>query len=115
MLGIDGKLIDPVTCTVTLIVASAMFGRLLAWMTAVPEATPVTGTLVVVAPAPNWTEAGTVAAAGLLEYRLIVTPPAGAGAERARNRFCTTAPVIVVFCCENATVALTWTAELPEV
>jgi hypothetical protein len=50
MLGLDGTLIGPKISTVTLAVTSAMFGRLLAWIRAEPAATPVTGTVVVVAP-----------------------------------------------------------------
>lgn len=48
-LGLEGRLMDPNTCTVTFALAAAMFGRLLARITAVPAATPVTGTFVVVA------------------------------------------------------------------
>ena len=49
-LGLDWTLIGPKISTVTLAVASAMFGRLLAWIRAEPAAIPVTGTVVVVAP-----------------------------------------------------------------
>src|SRR5664280_2788092 len=114
-LGLGGRLIDPKISTVTLAVTSAMFGRLLAWITAEPAATPVTGTLMVVAPWPKATVSGTVATPVLLELRLIVTPPAGAAAERVSVRFCVIAPVMVRLGCVKAMVALTCTAVLPDV
>lgn len=67
--------------TVTVAVVSAMLGAL-AWITAVPAATPVTVKLALVALAGMFTVAGTVAAAVLLELRLIVKPLGGAGDER---------------------------------
>ena len=114
-LGLDGTLIGPKISTVTLAVTSAMFGRLLAWITAEPAATPVTGTLVVVAPGPKATVSGTVATPVLLELKLIVKPPAGAAAERVSVRFCVIAPVMVRLGCVKAMVAPTCTAELPGV
>ena len=114
-LGLDGRLIDPKISTVTLAVTSAMFGRLLAWITAEPAATPVTGTLVLVAPGPKATVSGTVATPVLLELKLIVKPPAGAAAERVSVRFCVIAPVMVRLGCVKAMVALTCTAVLPDV
>ena len=115
MLGLDGTLIGPKISTVTLAVTSAMFGRLLAWITADPAATPVTGTLAVVAPAAKTTVGGTVATPMLLELKLIVKPPAGAAAERLSVRFCVTAPVMVRLGCWKAIVAPTCTAVLPDV
>ena len=114
-LGFDGRLIGAKICTVTLAVASAMFGRLLAWITAEPAATPVTGTVVVVAPWPKTTVSGTVATPVLLELKLIVKPPAGAAAERVSVRFCVIAPVMVRLGCVKAMVAPTCTAVLPGV
>jgi len=82
----DGTLIVPLT-TVTLAVASAMFGALARIVTGPPCATPVTGTGTLVEPAGITTVAGTVATPVLLELTFSVTPPAGAGAERVRVRF----------------------------
>lgn len=50
--------------------------------------TPVTGTFTVEAPCGIVTVGGTVAALVLLELRLTTTPPAGAGPERVRVKFC---------------------------
>src|ERR1017187_7898043 len=85
-LGLDGRLIGPKICTVT---------------------------LVVVAPWPKATVSGTVATPVLLELKLIVTPPAGAAAERVSVRFCVIAPVMVRLGCVKAMVAPTCTAVLP--
>jgi hypothetical protein len=73
---------------VTLAVASAMFGRLLAWITTEPGATGVTVSVAVLWPAVKDTEAGTVAIAVLLELTLTVRPPAGAFADSVKVRFC---------------------------
>lgn len=73
---------------VTLAVASAMFGRLLAWITTAPGATGVTVMVAVLWPAVNDTVAGTVAIAVLLELTFTVRPPAGAFADRFKVRFC---------------------------
>ena len=62
-----------------------MNGVALAWITAEPIDTDVTGTLAVVAPAANVTVAGTVATAVLLELVFTVSPPAGAAAERCQS------------------------------
>ena len=83
----DGKPIDPALTTVTLAVVSAMFGEELACTVAVPGATPVTATVALVALAAIVTVAGTVATPVLLELRLKVTPPVGAGADRFSVRF----------------------------
>jgi hypothetical protein len=60
-----------------------------------PDDTPVTGTNAVAAFAPIVTAAGTVATAELLEFSVIVTPPAGAGLESVSERFCVPGAVIV--------------------
>jgi hypothetical protein len=73
---------ETVTLTVALGIPVA-----LAEMVADPPATPVTGTATLVAFAPKLTVAGTVATPVLLELRLIVKPPAGAGDERFSVRF----------------------------
>jgi hypothetical protein len=93
-------------------VVSGIFGRELAWIVAEPAATPVTGTVAVVPPAAMFAVAGTVAAAVLLELKLIVTPPAGAGADRVNVRFCVAVPVMLILVGENAAVAATVTVLL---
>src|SRR6185436_13565913 len=50
----------------------------LAVMTVVPQATPVTGTVTVVAPAAKVTVGGTVARLRSLELKVTINPPAGA-------------------------------------
>jgi hypothetical protein len=80
----DGTVMEPKTCTAMKTVAAVTFGELqLAVIVAVPAATPVIGTVTLVAFASIVTVAGTVALAVLLELRVIVRPPAGAGAERS--------------------------------
>ena len=73
--------------TVTLAVVSTMLGRALAWMVAVPAVTPVTGTVALVTFAAKATVEGTVAIAGLLEFKLRIKPPAGAGDDKTNIRF----------------------------
>jgi hypothetical protein len=63
----------------------------------------------VVPPAAIFTVAGTFAAAVLLELKLMVTPPAGAGADRVRVRFCVAVPTMLRLVGENAAVAATVT------
>jgi len=92
-------------------VVSATLGRLLAWITEAPGAIAVTGTGTVVAPARNVTVAGTVAALVLLDERFTVVPPAGAGADKVRVRFCVPGPVKVRPGGENTMVAITWSVE----
>ncbi len=81
-----GALIGGSGVTVTLAVALAIPAAL-AMMVAEPGATPVTRTSTLVALAAKVTVPGTVATAGLLELRLTVNPPAGAGAGRFSVRF----------------------------
>src|SRR5512141_2286292 len=76
---LEGRVIAP--CTVTFDVASGMLGRPLAWITAEPGPTAVTGTDTVLVPAANVTEEGTVATFTFVELRLMVIP-GGAAAER---------------------------------
>ena len=104
-----GRLIVPGATTVTLAVVSAILGVELAWMVVVPGATPVTATVAVVPLAAMFTVAGTVAAAVLLELRLIVTPPAGAGADSVKVRFCVAVPVMLRGLGDNVAVAATFT------
>jgi len=71
-----------------LAVVPRMFGApVVAEMVAVPEEIPVTSTLMVVKFAGIVADGGTVTIAGLLELRLMDTPPAGAGAERLSVMF----------------------------
>ena len=85
---VAGMPMVPAFTTVMLAVAFATFGVIvLAVMVAEPAATPVTGTVTLFALAAIVTVAGTVAAAVLLELRLIVTPPAGALTDKLRVRF----------------------------
>src|SRR4029078_8786518 len=65
------------TNTFTVAVAGAIFGALAVIMLE-PVAKPVTGTFTLLDPDGNVTVAGTVAAAGLLDARLIVNPVSGA-------------------------------------
>ena len=89
---LTGRIMSPET--VTLAVVSARFGSALAWIAVEPAERPVTGTFTVVAPAPKVAVAGTVAAAELLELRLTVTPPAGAGPDSVSVRFWMPDPIV---------------------
>jgi hypothetical protein len=109
-----GNTIVPGAWTVTLEVAAGMFGRLLALIVADPAATPVTGTVTLLVPPVNWTVAGTVAAAVLLELTLTVTPAAGAFADRVSVRFCVVFIGTVRVCCVKLTVAFTCTGALDD-
>ena len=70
-------MMPPNVCTVTCTVAFAIPAAL-AVILAEPYATPVTGTVTVVAPAANIAVAGTVTKLVLSELRFTVNPPAGA-------------------------------------
>jgi hypothetical protein len=106
---LEGTMMPPTGCTVMLAVVFAMPGREDALMVAEPAVTPVTGTVVVVALAANVTVAGTVATLMLLELRLMVRPPAGAGADRFKVRFCEAVPMMVAIAGEKLMVAVTCT------
>src|SRR5436309_10100829 len=80
--------------TVTVAVVSGTLA-LLAWITVVPAATPVTGTATVVLPCAIVAVGCTVAVAGVAEVTLNVTPPAGAGAANVRVRFWVAVPLMV--------------------
>jgi hypothetical protein len=101
--------------TVTKAVVSAMFGGALAWIVAVPTATPVTGTETLLAFAGMVTVAGTVAAPALLELRVTVRPPAGAVPDKFSVRFCVVAPLMVRLVGEKLSVAVTVTVWLADV
>ena len=66
----------------------------LAVILADPAETPVTGTEMLVPPAPKVTVTGTVATAGLLELKLTASP-VEMGAERSKARFPVVPPPIV--------------------
>jgi hypothetical protein len=78
--------------TVTVAVVSGIAGSELAWITVVPSETPVTATLALTAFAAIVTLAGAVATPVLLELRLNVTPPAGAGDDKTNVRNCVEVP-----------------------
>jgi hypothetical protein len=105
----DGSMIAPNVTTVMVAVVSTMLGRALAWMVAVPTTPAVTGTLTLVAFGGILTVAGTVATAVLLELRLSVNPPAGAGPERFKVRFWIEAAPMVRLLGEKATLPTTCT------
>jgi hypothetical protein len=91
--------------TVTIAEAFAKVGAL-AVIVAEPSATPVTGTFTLVDPATNVTDKGTVETPGLLEFRLAVSPPGGAGPDRFKVRFCVAPPLIVKLPGEKLIAAL---------
>src|SRR5271165_2596002 len=93
--------------TVTLAVVSAIAGSELAWIAVVPSETPVTATLALTAFAPIVTVAGTAATPVLLDVKLNVTPPAGAGDDRTKVRNCVEVPGTVSDGGENTAVPVT--------
>ena len=101
-------------CTVTLEVVSARLGKLLAWITVLPDPTMVSGTGTVVDPCANVTLEGTVPTLTLLEDRFTARPPKGAAPERVSVRFCVPPPVKVTLGGVKAMVAVTCTVALPE-
>ena len=101
-------------CTVTLQEVSARLGRLLAWITVLPDLTMVSGTTAVVDPCANVTVPGTVPTLTLLDDRLTARPPKGAAPERVNVRFCVPPPVKVTLGGVKAMVAVTCTVALPE-
>ena len=105
----DCRVIDPKVTTVMVAVVSTMFGRAFAWMIAVPTTPLVTGTITLVAFAAMLTVAGTVATDVLLELRLMVNPPAGAGPESVKVRFCVEAVPTVRLLGEKPTLPTTCT------
>ena len=86
-------------------------------MVAEPEATPVTVTAALLAPAAKLTDAGTLAIPVLLELKAAVTPPAGAGADRTRVRLPAEPELMVRLAGEKemAPAASTCTCPVPEV
>ena len=105
-----GRVITPETDTVA--VVSGILGILLAWMVAEPGARAVTGTCTVGEFPANVTVEGTDATVGSVEIRLIITPPAGAGNDRVRVRFCVPRPENESDGGANTAFAITCTVEL---
>jgi hypothetical protein len=95
----------PAGVTVTSAVAFGM-PVALAVIVADPAATPVTGTVTLLAFAPKFTNAGTMTVPGLLELRLTVNPLAKAGDDRFSVRFCVVSPMIVKLAGEKLIVTL---------
>ena len=83
---------------------------MLARIVVAPAATPVTGTVTVVALAAIVTVAGTVAVDVDEELMLTVNPPAGAGPDRVRVRFLVSEPFSVMEAGARLMVAVTFTA-----
>jgi hypothetical protein len=94
--------------TVTFAVTLPIFGVADAVIVVVPGATPVTAKVAEV-PVAMVTLAGTVAADGLLELRVIVTPPAGADAPRVMVKVEVLVPIMVALVGERAAVVFTST------
>ena len=110
-----GMEIGPALTIFTVAVESAMFGRALACRTVEPSVRADTGSVTLVAPAANVAVGGTVATPALLELRLTVRPPAGAGADRLRVMFCVVRPLIVMEPGAKLTLAVVCTVWVPEV
>lgn len=97
--------------TVTVAVTSGMFVPL-AWIVAVPGATPVTTMFTVVNELPSgkkFTLDCSVATAVLLDDKFTDRPSAGAAADKARGRMPVAFWAIVKVVCLKVTVAFTWT------
>jgi hypothetical protein len=105
-LTFTGKPIAPAVWTVTVAVACTTPADV-ARITVDPLPTPDTGTVAVVVFCGIVTVAGTVATAGLSELKLTVRPPAGAGPESVRVRFCVAVPAIVKVAGERLSEAVT--------
>lgn len=90
------SVITPMVWTLTDVLAAVMPGTAeLAVIVVVPTATPVTGKLVVVAPAAKVAVAGMLMMPEGLADKLTTKPPAGAGAERVKLRFRGVLPISV--------------------
>jgi hypothetical protein len=77
---------EPKLTTTTVALVSGMFGGALAWKVAVPTTPVVKGTATLITFAGKFTLVGTAATAGLVELRLTVKPPCGAGADKLKVR-----------------------------
>ena len=100
--------------TMTVAIALAIPVALAVIFTGPPTATPVTGTFTLVVPCAKVTLAGAVATAVLLEFRLTVRPPAGAGPERLSERFCVAPGRMVTGPDGKPIVVVTWTCWLAD-
>jgi hypothetical protein len=106
-----GSPIAPGGSTVTLAVVSGINGVAETWITAVPGATPVTGTVSVEGEPPFGRKvscSGTVATPVALELKVTVIPLGGAAPERVSVKFCVAVPTIVRLGGAKLTVAVTW-------
>lgn len=112
---VAGATTFPALWTVTVVVVSAMNGFWPAWITAVPRATEVMGTMALVVVGGKLIGDGTVATDGVAELRVTIRPPAGAGAERFNVTFRVVIPVIVTEGCEKLRVAVEFTVPEPGV
>jgi hypothetical protein len=92
---------------------SAIAGRLLAWITAVPPPTPVTGTTALVLPEAKVTLCGTVATAVFDEVSETVTPLAGAADDIFKVRFWVVLPFRVRVVGVKLILAVTRICETP--
>ena len=109
-LTFEGSRMAPLFCTVTAAVAFETFGEtVLAVIVVVPAETPVTGKIAVVAPAAMVAVAGIVIIPAVLLAKVIATPPAGAGADSVKVRFCGVAPIRVRLAGEKVSEAPTVT------
>jgi hypothetical protein len=103
--------------TVTAAVAPVTLGTpaaAAAFTVAEPVAPAVTGTLTVVAFAGIVIEAGTLATPGLLEVSVTANPPAGAGADRDKVRFCVVPASTDNVAGDNDRLPLIWTFRLAD-
>jgi len=92
---LEGNTTLPALWTVAVAVTSGMNGVRLAWITAVPKATAVTGTDALIAEGAKVTVAGTVATEAADELKFTVSPPLGAGDDRFSVTFCVCVPRMV--------------------
>src|SRR5580704_7528568 len=100
--------------TVMLDVVGAMLAEVvLAVMVVEPLDTPVTGTVMLVAPVAKVIDAGTVTKPVGLAAKLIVNP-AGAGADRSKVRLVEAVPMILTLVCTKLMVAATLTGWLAD-
>ena len=86
------EIVGEVTVTLALAVPKA---GVIAVIVAEPGTRPVTTTFTLLAPAVNVTVGGTVATPVLLEFRLAIKPPAGAGPDRLSVKVCEEPALIV--------------------
>ena len=110
----EARVIVPALTTVTVADVSATLGRALAWMVALPMPAPFTATVVLVALPAKFAVGGTVATLVLLELKLMVKPPAGAGTDRFKVNASVEAPAILALAGKKLARAVTWTGWLTD-